>query len=183
MLYRNLDEVTAMNAYQLGALIDVSPENDEGKAFLLGIRDAVIEATTEYDPEDWVREIVEDYAGRASEIADGAPSVYTWRKWQQFIGVAGWQEDITDYGMSHDTDGYAGAMDAGASVALFAMARRLVSALAEEVAPSDDDDDPVVFLPVNNDGYPAGADGGNMTPAEAAKYHAANDRVVFGHID
>jgi hypothetical protein len=183
MLYRNLAEVTAMSAYQLGALIDVSPENDEAEAFLLDIRDAVIEATTEYDPEDWEREMFEDYAGRATEIAGRAPNVYTWRKWQQFIGVAGWQEDISDYEMSHDVVGYYGAMDAGASVALFAMARRLVSALAEEVAPSDDDDDPVVFLPVNNDGYPAGADGGNMTPAEAAKYHAANDRVVFGHID
>ena len=183
MLYRNLDEVTAMNSHQLGALIGVSPENDEAEAFLLDIRDSVIEATTEYDPEDWDREMVEDYAGRATEIADGAPNVYTWRKWQQFIGVAGWQEDISGYGMPDDADGYHGLMDAGASVALFAMARRLVSALAEEVAPSDDDDDPVVFLPVNNDGYPAGADGGNMTPAEAAKYHAANDRVVFGHID
>jgi hypothetical protein len=181
MLYRNLAEVTAMNPYRLGALIDVSPENDEGKAFLIDIRDAVIEATTEYDPEDWGREMVEDYAGRATEIADGAPNVYTWRKWQQFIGVAGWREDISDYEMSHDAVGYAGAMDAGASVALFAMARRLVSALAEHVTPSDDDD-AVVFSPVNNDGYPAGAGGGNMTPAKAANYHAAN-RIIFGHIE
>jgi hypothetical protein len=184
MMYRNIAEVTALGAYALGALIDVSPENEEAEVFLTGIRDAVIEAAENIDPEDWDREMVEDYSGRASEIADGAPDVYTWRKWQEFIGVAGWHEDISEYGLG-DADGYYGVMDAGASLALYSMARRLVSALAEEIAPSDDDDDddPVVFSPVNNDGYPAGADGGNMTPAEASKYHAANDRIIFGHID
>jgi hypothetical protein len=195
MMYRNIAEVTALSAYALGALIDVSPENEEAEAFLTGIRDAVIGAAEEIDPEDWNREMVEDYSGRASEIADGAPNVYTWRKWQQFIGVAGWQEDISDYELPADVDGYHGALDAGASLALYSMAGRLVSALAEEIAPTDSacteigetacgtDDCTCVFTPVNNDGYPAGADGGNMTPAEASKYHAANDRIIFGHID
>ena len=187
MLYRNIPEVAALNPFQLGALIEVCPENEEGKSFLAGIRDAVLELTAEIDADDWNRDVIEDYAGAASSVADGAPSVYTWRKWQQFIGVAGWQEDITDYGMPDDY-GYHGVMDAGASLALFAMARRLVSALAEEIAPNDDDTEPepepepVAFSPVPNDGYPAGADGGNMTPAEASKYHAANDRIIFGHI-
>jgi len=182
MLYRNIAEVVALNPFQLGALIDVSPENAEAEAFLTGIRNAVIEATEEFDPEDWQRQVVEDYSGRATEIADGAPSVYAWQKWRQFAGVAGWLEDLSDWELPADVDGYYGALDAGASIALYSMARRLVSALAEEIAPNDDDDDLVVFSPVNNDGYPAGADGGNMTPAEASKYHAAQDRILFGHI-
>ena len=190
MMYRNIAEVTALNPFELGALIDVSPENEEGKSFLTGIRDAVIEATEEYDPEDWDRELVEDYSGRATEIAEAAPDVYTWRKWQEFVGLAAWQEDLSEYGMPEDFGGYHGVLDARASLALFAMAGRLVSALAKEIAPSDDDEpepepepEPVVFSPVPNDGYPAGADGGNMTPAEASKYHAANDRIIFGHIN
>jgi hypothetical protein len=39
-----------------------------------------------------------------------------------------------------------------------------------------------VFRPVPNNGYPAGASGGNMTPAELFAYHQANDRIIFGHI-
>lgn len=183
MMYRNIPEVTALNAFQLGALIDVSPENEEAEAFLTGVRDAVIEAAEEFDPEDWERQMVEDYSGRATEIAGGAPDVYTWQKWQEFIGLAAWQEDLSDWEFPADVDGYHGALDAGASLALFSMASRLVSALAEEIAPNDDDDDTVAFSPVPNDGYPAGADGGNMTPAEASKYHAAQDRIIFGHIN
>ena len=137
MIYRNLDTTRALNALQLGRLIDVSPENDEAQSFLTGIRDAVVEMTAEIDPEDWRREMVEDYSGTGTEIADGAPDVYTWTKWQEFIGLAAWQEDLTDYEIPADVDGYHGALDAGATLALYAMARRLVTAIAESLAPED----------------------------------------------
>jgi hypothetical protein len=37
--------------------------------------------------------------------------------------------------------------------------------------------DRLTFRPVNNDGYPAGASGGNMTAAESVAYHAAADAI------
>jgi hypothetical protein len=132
MMYRNITETTELGACALGAMVDVSPENEYAIALLKSVRDSVIEATTEYDPEDWNREMVEDYSGRATEIADGAPSVYTWRKWQEFTGLGAWSEDVSEYGPVED-------LDTGATLAVYIIARRLVSAIAEEIAPEDAD--------------------------------------------
>lgn len=136
----NLAEIKAMGSARLAGLIDCAyPDNDEAKAFLTDIRDSVLEQTDYVAAEDWERELVEDYSGSAHEIADNAPNVYTWRMWQQFVGLSGWQwdDDAADYG-SEDTD-----MNRAASLRLYIIAKRLVRAIAEDIAGNlvDTDDD------------------------------------------
>jgi hypothetical protein len=112
----------------LAVLADCHNDNDAADEFLIGIRDAVIELTDEIGADDWQRLAVENYAGAIDELRDSAVSVYTWEKWQQFIGTRAWSEDLSDW-MPDTTD-----LDKLAALALYSIAQRLAVALVAEIA-------------------------------------------------
>lgn len=124
----SIAEIRAMNANGLAFIAGVSNDNDAANDFLCSVRDSVLEATDEIDTEDWDLEMVDNYSGRADEIADAGPSIYTWEMWSQFIGLRAWQEDISDLS-GGETD-----MQKLAQMALYVIAERLVRALAERIA-------------------------------------------------
>ncbi len=84
----------------------------------------------------WLLLIAADYACRPDEFADGdvqdniteaADSIVpisTYDKWQVFVDLAAYQEDVEELGPIED-------MDKGASVALYMIAERLYTALVE----------------------------------------------------
>jgi len=118
------------SANGLATLADCHNDNDAADDFLIGIRDAVIELTGEIDPEDWQRLAVDNDAGAIDQIADGAVSVYTFEKWQHFIGTRAWSEDVSEWMPNHSDMGYL------ADVALYLIASRLAVALVAEIAES-----------------------------------------------
>lgn len=69
----------------------------------------------------------EDDDNRALDIADGAPSVWTATRWAEFVDLAAWQEDVSEW------DGAGAELTDLAGYALAEIARRLVDALAGEV--------------------------------------------------
>jgi hypothetical protein len=84
-----------------------------GAQFLLGVQEMV----NDRDERD------ED---AIHEIADSAPDVYTYTRWQEFVDVAAWNEDLDDLG------GSTGDMTQDAGVALYLIASRLAARLFEE---------------------------------------------------
>ncbi len=107
------------NAWRLSNIAECSgPDklDSPGAKFLLGVQDAVNELD-EIDPDNLY--------DPAHEIADSAPDVYTYPKWQQFVDLAAWQEDLSEYGPLED-------MDKGASICLYMIAERLAVALMQE---------------------------------------------------
>lgn len=124
----------------LAVLADCHNDNDAADEFLIGIRDAVIELTDEIGADahqhtgsmpldlERLRLAVENYAGAIDELCDSAVSVYTWEKWQQFIGTRAWSEDLSDW-MLDTTD-----LDKLAALALYSIAQRLAVALVAEIA-------------------------------------------------
>lgn len=109
-----------LNAYQLARLADcASPDSLEsaGAAFLVNVADTWQERASDgsYDRDDtpW-------------EIADAAPSVYTFTRWQEFTDLAAWQEDADEVG------GLPADMTDAAGVCLYLIAERLVNALTDE---------------------------------------------------
>lgn len=112
-----------------------SPDDPDspGALLLTGVRDDLVERiesgqiTVGGDAnEDEVR-----------EIADAAPDVYTHKRWQEFVDLGAYQEDISEYG---EPDA-ANLTDSVAAVALYAIAERLANALLDELATANDDDD------------------------------------------
>ena len=110
--------------------VDPSP----GAKFLRSVADDTAERIAyhfadddprQYDPADLADMLAE-------EVADGAPSIYTFTRWQEFTDLAAWQEDATELGASADD------LTAAAGVALYMIAERLALALvdawAEELA-------------------------------------------------
>ena len=78
-----------------------------------------------------------EYAGEkfdAHEIADGAPSVYTWERWQEFVDLAAWREDPDDLGAGDD-------MTERAGVCLYIIAERLAKALVQYAVETADEDE------------------------------------------
>ena len=69
----------------------------------------------------------EDDDERAREIAEGAPDVVTAVRWAEFVDLAAWQEDVSEW------DGAGLDLTDLAGYALAEIARRLVDALAGEV--------------------------------------------------
>lgn len=128
-------EIRGYNGHQLANIADSYADNDEAKSFFWSIRDSVLEAAHYFAAEDWNRQMVEDYSGDAAEIADNAPSVYTWAKWQQFVGTSAFREDPTELGFNGSD------MGEGAGICLYIIAQRLVYALAQEIQESITDDD------------------------------------------
>lgn len=128
----NVKALAELNAYQLASLADVnSPDSLEsaGAEFLSRVRNSVIESLeyvvsehADYDLLDVVATVRDD----GHEIADGAPSIYTFERFKQFTDLAAWQEDISEL-----SDGSAANMEALAGIALYVIAERLVDALLD----------------------------------------------------
>ena len=117
--------------------IGVSPPADlstvapsPGALFLRSVADDLAERIAyvfaDLDPAgcDLTRELDEEVQG----VADAAPSVYTFTRWQEFTDLAAWQEDATELGASADD------LTAAAGIALYAIAERLALALVESWA-------------------------------------------------
>ena len=106
--------------------VDPSP----GAKFLRSVADDLAERIAyvfaDLDPAgcDLTRELDEEVQG----VADAAPSVYTFTRWQEFTDLAAWQEDATELGASADD------LTAAAGIALYAIAERLALALVESWA-------------------------------------------------
>jgi hypothetical protein len=133
----NTESLATLNAYQLANMADVSsPDSLEsaGAEFLAHVRNSVIESLEyaasehpDYDVLDLTASIRDD----SHEIADGAPSTYTYTRFQQFVDLAAWQEDISEL-----TDGSTD-MEAMAGIALYIIAERLVNALLDALESDD----------------------------------------------
>ena len=68
------------------------------------------------------------------EIGDSAPSVYNYPRWQEFVDLAAWQEDIDESGKRDD-----GTIDMTeqAGIALSQIAERLVNAILDFIEADD----------------------------------------------
>lgn len=97
-----------------------SADPSPGAVFLRNVADSWQEAYNEEGtaPDD----------DRIHEIADAAPSVYTYTRWQEFTDLGAWQfsgDVAADYGPAED-------MTKGAAMCLYVIARDLCYALNTE---------------------------------------------------
>lgn len=105
-----------------------SPDSasSEGATFLANVRDATVELIEshldEIEDAEWFDSANDD--GSVSEIADGAPSIYTHQLWSEFTDLGAYNEDPTDLGFDDTTD-----MNRLASVCLYIIAERLANAV------------------------------------------------------
>lgn len=76
---------------------------------------------------------VDDYHDEITEYADNAVPVYTHNRWEVFVDLCAYTEDVTEFGEPED-------MTAAAGVALYMIAERLIRAIVEAEAESSDDD-------------------------------------------
>jgi hypothetical protein len=110
-------------------------DGSAGARFLRHVEDAVREAVEEYGVGD-TDECTEDgtpWADIVAELADGSPDVYTFTRWQEFVDLAAWQEDASEYG-ADVTD-----MTEQAGVCLYIIAQRLAWNLLAEADTTEDD--------------------------------------------
>lgn len=114
-----MSALSELTAWQLAGYADCAQPDrldSKGAAFLLSVRDAVVEAIEEGACDQ----------DRVSEIADQAPDVYTYTLWQEFVDLAAYQEDPTELGCDGSD------MEQSARVCLYMIAERLAGALLEE---------------------------------------------------
>lgn len=135
--------ITAINeldAFQLAGMADVQgPDSLEsaGAKFLTSIRRSFAEQieyfaeSSEADNAEDLANEFRDSADECTEIADSAPSVYTYERFHEFTDLAAWQEDISDY-VSGESD-----MEKLAGIALYVIAERLLSELVTYVEEFD----------------------------------------------
>lgn len=117
------------NAYQLARMAECSSPDSldsAGAKFLVSVLDMVNEALSDGE----TLESAED-SGRLHEIADGAPDVYTYTRWQEFVDLEAYNEDPVDLGVDPSD------LTAAAGVCLYMIAERLARALFE--AATDDE--------------------------------------------
>lgn len=120
-------EIASEYTYKTASRAGISNvETDEASEFLARVANSVIALTTEIDPEYWERE----YPGRIAEIAENAPSVYTWTVWQEFIGLSAWQFD------PEWDEPECATMEDRAHVRLFVIAEIVAGSIAEDIATS-----------------------------------------------
>lgn len=132
-------EVGELSPPRLAALADCAcPDRDEeaGRSFLVGVAGAVSDLLGDElraldgdaDADEILATVTAWREGDAPfEIADGAPSVYTFTTWRQFVELAAWQEDVSEFGDLGDD------LSRAAGLALYVIARNLVDALADRV--------------------------------------------------
>lgn len=116
-----------------------SPDSTDspGAGLLNTVRTMVLESWAEAMPSDErgdVRELLDvDWSDTAHTIADGAPSVYTYELWTQFVDLAAWQEldeVIGDGLLDISSDNPTFAIP---DVCLYSIARRLALVLLESL--------------------------------------------------
>ena len=105
-----------------GEEFDPSPGAEFLRSVAYGVSDFLPSDGEEFDPDDV------EVADNVSEVADAAPSVYTYQRWREFVDLAAWDEDVTELGGPDDD------MTATAGVALYMIAERLARALVAEYA-------------------------------------------------
>lgn len=126
-----LDEIKELHAYQLARLAECGGPNTSGSpgaVFLEGVRDDLIERLG-YETPDEIRD-----GDTLHEIADGAPDCYTQVRWNEFVDLGAWEEDLSELG------GPGPDMTVAAGMALYIIAERLVVTLLDELGDDDDDD-------------------------------------------
>jgi hypothetical protein len=115
------------------------PEPSAGALFLRSVADGYRDARDYYLLDDGAT--LADWcaatagAADAHEVADAAPSVYTFTRWQEFVDLAAWQEDVSEM-----TDG-SDDMTTAAGICLYLIAERLFRALVDEDRETIDDED------------------------------------------
>lgn len=130
--------IKGLSAYSLASMADTHcPDNLEsaGASFLTGVRDGVAEDLEYYSGGDYsefeeLSELVDAIRELDAfhETADGAPSIYTYTRFQEFADLCAWQEDLDD------VTGGGENMEQLAGLALYVIAERLVNALLDYVA-------------------------------------------------
>jgi hypothetical protein len=123
-------DIQDWSAFRLANEADVTtPDSDtsEGARFLRSVRDATLETLTGMG-------LFEMDSFDAHQIADDAPSIYTYTRWLQFTDLAAWTEDISELS-DGSTD-----MEAMAGVALYIIAERLVGVIVEAVMEAEQED-------------------------------------------
>lgn len=121
---------TDYNAFELAQLADVaSPDSKESKGadFLLSVQDRVNDALS-YGMAEQGYEL----SDVASEIGDESVPVYTHEKWQTFVDLCAYTEDVTEFGPIQD-------LDNASNIALFLIAERLATVLLGEDGGDDAD--------------------------------------------
>ncbi|QDK03791.1 OCR-like antirestriction protein [Streptomyces phage Werner] len=105
--------------------------NSAGALFLASVRDSVIERVeweVEHNELTLVEAAEEVRDGDAlGEIADGAPSVYTYDAWKQFVDLGAFREDLEPHELKMSE------LDKVAGIALYHVAYRLASVLLEQI--------------------------------------------------
>ncbi|AOQ27116.1 OCR-like antirestriction protein [Streptomyces phage Brataylor] len=129
-----IEEIKQYGPYSLaseGETLDPDDHSSPGSHFLVSVRDAVIERV-EWEVEHNELTLVE--AAEAvrdgdalGEIADGAPSVYTYQLWQEFVDLGGYREDLEPHDLNVSD------MDKIPGIALYHIAYRLASVLLEQI--------------------------------------------------
>ncbi len=117
-------------AYELSDIADCgSPDSPDspGAKFLLSVASDVAECLENgIPPED-------DAMNLAPEIAESAVPIYTHEKWQVFVDLTAYNENIDDLG------GTSGGMERGSNRALYIIAERLAINLFYEARESAED--------------------------------------------
>ncbi len=122
---------TTYNVYDLAAIAGVYvPDSEEspGARFLLRVQDSANEAR-----EDRAEYPIE-YEDVPHAIAFHAPAIGTHQLWQEFVDLAAYREDVSEFGPVED-------LTAAARVALYLIANRL----AERLLTGNDWDDDQEF--------------------------------------
>lgn len=108
-------DTTSYTVWQLAGLADVhSPDSltSPGAAWLEQV------ARSLDDSDDWTEDT-------AHELADDVVPIYTHERFQVFVDICAYQEDVTEFGPIGD-------MEQAAGVALYMIAVRLIDALHNE---------------------------------------------------
>jgi hypothetical protein len=158
-------ETEDRNPYQLAQLADVtSPDSptSPGAEWLLRV------ASDAEDLWDYGKNETE-IQDTISEYADQAVPMYTHHRWEVFVDLAAYQEEVTEFGPVED-------MTAAAGVALYMIAERLLNALIEEKREEaeeeeDEDEDEDEDTEEDEDGTAEGEPG---TPLTYDEWYAAN---------
>lgn len=133
-------DIEQATIYTLASYADcASPDSSDspGAGFLNAVRTMVLESWAEAMPSDERGDVSElldvDWADTAHTIADGAPSIYTYELWTQFVDLAAWQEldEAIEEGLLNiSSDNPTFTIPA---VCLYSIARRLALVLLESL--------------------------------------------------
>lgn len=127
---RGIGAIDKLNVFQLAHLAG-SADPDEGRTryrrkwsagakLLVGVRDAVVEGIRD----ESITETNRDNSGQLSEIADGAPNIYTATRWAEFVDLGAYMEEP-------ECEEWADDLTQAAAQALYQIADRLCHALVD----------------------------------------------------